>query len=103
MPPKKSESTEDHGKNIQPEKAENNSCKNSAIELGTTIQISKRKTHENTLNIFTILHKNLSTSQMEASQKLKQSSKEILNYDRLGEKGEDRYNTCERKVMQYCI
>ena len=103
MPPKKSESTEDRDKNLQPEKAENNSCKNPDLEPGTITQISKRNSHEDTSNLFTILHKNLSTFQLKASHILNHSLKETLNYDRLGRKSGDRYNIGECKVILHCI
>ena len=103
VPPKKSESTEDRNKNLQPEKAEDNSCKNPDLEPGTITQISKRNSHEDTSNLFTVLYKNLPTFQLKASHILNHSLKEALNYHRFGRKSEERYNIGGCKVILQCI
>ena len=94
VPPKKTESTEDRNKNLQPEKAEEDSCKIPDLELGTITKISKTNSHKDTSNLFTDAHIKLSTFQPKETYTLNHNLKEAL----FGRKkvGGDSIGVCAR-------
>ena len=104
MPPKKSEPTEGRNKNLQPEKDEgDNSCKNPDLKPGTITEISKRNIHKDTLNLFSDIHKHLSTFQLRGTTLLNNNLKEALKYHGFGEKSRERHEMGRSKVMQQSI